>query len=394
MNTPFFSIQYLLREFSIGLGTKKLAAKKIDDACKKTEINPHDLQTLKNQLIHEPLSKYVNVYFADHVLAKIEEIFELYISFVKDIYLDGVNSHKAQELIKKYFISYAITRICTSNFGGMRITPQELAIMNISAMRFTMDMLRKGSEWQEYEMLCDKAQKDKFRKWANGKNAELPDLTGIASLGKKWERGNSWGTIKARLVISRLWDYSFYKSQICDLNIVRVMNFDTENYIYQMVDTFKHLQQSEAIKYSQSTPIARELFKLLQLSEPKTSQNKNACAELLKQLKEYQQEHDLDNETTYFWYWMNARYYLYCGELDTSIDCYINAFEYGYTPLMLAVEFDEVELVEYMLESKNKADLWSSCINSQNNQRVNLRKIAFAWRSEKVMQLLDMYGVN
>ena len=65
MKTPYFSVQYLLREFAKGLGTKGLAGKKIDDACKCAEINPSHLDSLKIELIREPLATYVNIHFAE-----------------------------------------------------------------------------------------------------------------------------------------------------------------------------------------------------------------------------------------------------------------------------------------------------------------------------------------
>ncbi|WP_348236003.1 hypothetical protein [Vibrio parahaemolyticus] len=308
MTTPYFSIQYLLREFAKGLGTKQLAAKKIDDTCKKLEINPHDLRILKAQLIYEPLKKYVNVYFADHVLEQIDSVLDLYLNFVRNVDLDGVDAQVAQSYINKYFLSYAVSYICREMLEGMRVTPKELAWLNQSAMSLAISKNESSEDWQAYLDSCDKAQKDKLRTWCKGYDAELPDIGGIASIGERWEYNNSWGTLKARLVIGRFWDHFFYRTQICDLNMIRVM--EPDDYIAQTAYTLKGLQLAGAIKYEKTTQYAQGLFEILRLRAPKTEGGQSKCQEYLSKLERYQKELDKNAETTYYWHWMNARYHL------------------------------------------------------------------------------------
>ena len=145
IQTPYFTIQHLLREFAKGLGTKSLAAKEIDDACKDNEITPQQLAKLKSQLVHEPLTKYVNLSFADHFMGQIDKVFEQYLNLMKSTPLDGVDASKAQAVINKYFMSFSVANICASCLGGMKTTPQTIALSGRTMFDFTFDKLRRDT---------------------------------------------------------------------------------------------------------------------------------------------------------------------------------------------------------------------------------------------------------
>jgi ankyrin repeat protein len=62
----------------------------------------------------------------------------------------------------------------------------------------------------------------------------------------------------------------------------------------------------------------------------------------------------------------------------------------GYTPLMLAIELDEAELVEAMMESKHyAANLEDTCIDSNTGQRVDIKRIIREWRATNVDKVLS-----
>ncbi|WP_158116547.1 hypothetical protein [Vibrio cincinnatiensis] len=89
--TPYYPIQHLLREFSKALGTKSLAAKKIDDACKNNEISSYLLEELKQKLVHQPLTTSVSLEFADLIMDEFNYLIEFYLKLVKNIELEGVD---------------------------------------------------------------------------------------------------------------------------------------------------------------------------------------------------------------------------------------------------------------------------------------------------------------
>lgn len=265
--TPYYSIQYILREFSKGLGTKSLSGKKIDDACKSAEINPYHLESLKKELIHDPLSKYVNIYFADHILEKFEHISDVYFTLMKNLPLDGVNTDSAHKLINQYFMTTAVIAICSEMLEAMELTPQHVAQSGHTLMSITLETLNTCPEWSTFVAGSSESQRERIRIWSSATEPELPDLTSIAATGEEWKPGNSWGTIKSRLFIARIWDYFFYHSGYTDLSLIQ-KNTPVQ-ILSGLAEKLFNLQKKDADKYFPVSPIMGELYDLLRLREKK-----------------------------------------------------------------------------------------------------------------------------
>ncbi|MCG6202825.1 ankyrin repeat domain-containing protein, partial [Psychromonas antarctica] len=325
ITTPYYSAQYLLREFAKGLGTKSLAGKKIDDACKNAEINPYLLDSLKKVLIHEPLSKYVNIYFADHILKQFNKITDSYFQLIKTVPLDGVNAEISRQFIDQFFMTFAIAEICSDTLNGMKLSTRYIARSDRPLISIVLEKLDDSTEWQQFVINSSDYQKDRLRIWSLEANAELPDLTSIASLGEQWQRGNSWGTIKARLITARLWGYFFHRSGYTD--IAMLVEKSPEECLVALVENLFKLLHKGTIKYQATTPLAMNLFELLSLRTPKKVDAQNQCLALLKELKKQQVQLDVNHETTYYYHWMRARYHLHSGKLTEAIEDYKLAFE-------------------------------------------------------------------
>ncbi|EJL3955275.1 ankyrin repeat domain-containing protein [Vibrio cholerae] len=321
--TPYFTLQHLLRDIAKCLGTKNWAGKKIDDACKKVEINPHQLASLKSELIHAPLSKYVNVYFADHVLREYERVESMYMALIEGMPLDGVQASKAREIISKYFMTFAIAELCRDMLDGMRLTPSGVAERRQPLMPLAIASISDGAEWQKFYQDATPVQKERIRVWSLGR--DIPDPDSIASMGEPWEEGNSWGTYKARLITARIWDYYFSQNDGVHLDLLT--EFSPEGCWNEMVRSLGALLTEGTERYCSTTNLALGLFDLLRLRKPKQANDKEHCLELLTQLDGEQQRLDKDNETTYYYHWMKARYHLHAGELLLAISCYKLAFE-------------------------------------------------------------------
>lgn len=325
IKTPYFTIQHLLREFAKGLGTKSLAGKEIDDACKHNEIAPQQLEKLKVALIHKPLTQYVNVYFADHIMKEVEKIFQYYLNVITTIPLDGVNTEKAQAILNRYFMSFSISSICTGCLDGMRTTPQAMALSGRTMLDYAFENLRRSNEWCEFEGKCTKEQKDRFRLWTLNEGNELPDITSIAALGKEWQRGNSWGTFKARLITARFWDYFFHRDESCDLNLIYSLQPAALNSSFQ--EQLISLLRNETIKYKDTSIMGLNLFEKLRLREPKTLQDKAYCEKSLPELKIQLDNLDQNDQATYYYYWMLARFNLHQGLLSGALENYKLTFD-------------------------------------------------------------------
>lgn len=325
IQTPYYSIQYLLREFAKGLGTKSLAGKKIDDACKVSEINPYHLDKLKKELIHEPLTKYVNINFADHILEKFEQITRIYFQLIRTVPLDGVSADVTRPLLDRFFMTFSVAFMCSESLDGMKLTPKDIAHSSEPLVKLVLKKLDSSNNWKNFITSCSDAQKERLRAWSQDSNTELPELSSIAALGEKWQIGNDWGTYKARLVTARLWDYFFNRSGHTDATILK------HNSLQQCLETlakeFLNLLEQSKDKYSVTTPLALELWKQLRLREERKKGSQQQCFDLLGKLKNQQELIDVNKETTYFYHWMKARYQLHSGYLQEAIAEYEHAFE-------------------------------------------------------------------
>ena len=319
---PYYSIQYLLRELAKGLGTKSKASKKIDDACKQLEINPFELDVLKQQLIHEPLTKLVNIYFADHVLNTFNDVVELYIDLMRKVPLDGVNADIAHQYIDRYFMTFFVAYMCRDMLDGMRLTPRDVAWSNKNMMLHVLENLDRSTEWQGFLANATDEQKERIRVWKTGK--ELPKFSSL-SMGECWERGNGWGTFKARLVIGRLWDHFFSNSHYVDLELLK--HHSLESCLNILIEKLNGQRKKVTEQYKALGETTEELFQHLLLRHEKGESSRHVCQQLLNQLDEQTAHYDKNEDTKYFLHWMRARFLLHSGQLEEAIPEYQQAFE-------------------------------------------------------------------
>ncbi|UKA27475.1 ankyrin repeat domain-containing protein [Photobacterium damselae subsp. damselae] len=327
--TPYFSLQALLRDFSKALGTKSREAKHIDNACLQLDVSPFRFNEFKNNLIKEDISKIVNIPFANHIFDQYENMEKSYINFMNDIPLDGVDIDKAQEILDKKLLSSLIAHLCMTVFDAMKITAQDLALSGKTAMQFMMERLKSDRNWCQYTDSLDCDQKARFNerlyKWTQD-SPELLDLSTIASFGGQYAEYHDWKVIKARLITARIWDYYFVKSGLCDINFIKTTKIQdqSDNIIHSLND----LRREATHKHKNYGNVSQELFGLLLLRHPRSEEKKQIIVTLLEKVNNYLLEYDKDNEVSYFYYWMNGRYLLHCGELDEALKMYKIAFEH------------------------------------------------------------------
>ncbi|KJZ10844.1 hypothetical protein TW85_19180 [Marinomonas sp. S3726] len=323
--TPYYSLQHILREFSKGLGTQKIAGTKIRDACNKSEINPFHFEALKQELIHKPLTKYVNIHFADHILEQFEFICECYLNLYKEVPLDAANAEESQKVLDQYFFTFAVVEVCSGSIEGMGVSARDIANSGKTFMALVLEQCSKSFEWQVFYHKSSDSQKERIRAWSSQSAAELPELSSIASLGEKSKLGNSWGTYKARLITARLWDYFFERSGYTDLNLVKhlLANECLEDLAKRLIETVTKGSK----KFEAAAKLASRVYSLLRLRKAKSSQDKEQSLALLIELKEELFAIDTRKESTYYYHWMIARHKLHSGFLEDAINEYITAFE-------------------------------------------------------------------
>ncbi|WP_441257513.1 ankyrin repeat domain-containing protein [Vibrio sp. Vf1514] len=323
--TPYYPIQHLLREFSKALGTKSLAAKKIDDACKNNEISSYFLEELKQELIHQPLTMSVSLEFADLIMDEFNYLVKFYLKLMKNIELEGVDEKKAQRHIAKCFMTFSISHICKKTIEGF--DARALACSDLTMMSYTLDGMNTIDEWKTYLNQATKEQKDRIRSWGQAK--DFPKFETITQLSPKDNDAFSgWNVIKVNLIISRLWDYTFYRSELSAerLNYMKIM--PTEVCLRFFIDGLKALQLEGRNKYSITKTIAAPLLtQLLRLRAPKQDDAKHESNRLLIEMDEMLCSLSAGDDIRYFYHWMTARYHLHSGALEKAVNNYEIAFE-------------------------------------------------------------------
>ncbi len=325
ISTPYYPIQHLLREFSKALGTKSLAAKKIDDACKNNEISSYLLEELKQKLVHQPLTTSVSLEFADLIMDEFNYLVTFYLNLVKNIELEGVDEKKVQKHIAECFMSFAIAHICTKTIEGF--DARAMASSDLAMMSYTLDGMNSLDEWQAYLNQATKEQKDQIRSWDKAK--DLPKFETITQLSPKDNDAFSeWNIIKVNLIISRIWDYTFFRSEhsAARLNYMKIM--PTKVCLKFFIDGLKALQLNGRNKYSKTRAIAVPLMtEFLRLRAPKQDDAKNESNRLLVEMDDMLRSLSAGDDIRYFYHWMTARYHLHSGDLDLAVKNYELAFE-------------------------------------------------------------------
>ncbi|EHZ2900275.1 ankyrin repeat domain-containing protein [Vibrio vulnificus] len=327
IETPYYSIQFLLREFANGLGTKGIdssIAKKIDDACKNNEITPALYHELKQKLIYEPVKGFINESMAQRFVAGFDRFVEQYRELMMAAPLDGVKVEDARAFLDRYFLTFNLSLFCDDILGDVPLNSIVVAQSKQSFVSIVINGLKQLPQWPQHYRSLSPESKERLRTWALPDKAELPSLSSINLIGRKLRTEKSWLAFKVNFLVARLWDYFFRKFPKMDVSLLHTSALESIEDSYR--SALEALLEKASLKHQRLVPLALELYDLLRLREPKTVDSEERCRILFGRLK-YESDLDKDYETSYFRYWMKARLELHCGELELAIEEYKSAFE-------------------------------------------------------------------
>lgn len=327
IETPYYSLQFLLREFANGLGTKGIdsrIAKKIDDACKNNEITPALYHELKQKLIYEPVKGFVNESVAQRFVVGFDRLVDQYRELMIAAPLDGVAVEDARIFLDRYFLTFNLSLFCDDILGNVPLNSIVVAQSKQSFVSIVVNGLKQLPQWPKYYRSLSSENKERLRIWALPDKAELPSLGSINLIGRKLRTEKSWLAFKVNFLVARLWDYFFRRFPEMDVSLLHTSARESIEDSYR--SALKTLSEQATLKHQRSVPLALELYSLLRLREPKTVDSEEHCRILFGRLK-YESDLDKDYQTSYFRHWMKARLELHCGELELAIGEYKKAFE-------------------------------------------------------------------
>lgn len=327
IETPYYSIQFLLREFANGLGTKGIdnsIAKKIDDACKNNEITPALYHELKQQLIYEPVKGFVNEPMAQRFVSGFDRFVEQYRELMMVAPLDGVKVEGARAFLDRYFLTFNLSLFCDDILGDVPLNSVMVAQSKQSFVSIVINGLKQLPQWPKLYRSLSPENKERLRAWALPNKAELPSLSYINLIGQKLRPEKLWLAFKVNFLIARLWDYFFRKFPEMDVSLLHTSTLESIEDSYR--SALEALLEKAYLKHQRSVSLALELYDLLRLRETKTVDSEECCRILFGKLK-YESDLDKDYETSYYRHWMKARLELHCGELELAISEYKKAFD-------------------------------------------------------------------
>ncbi len=327
VETPYYTIQFLLREFANALGTKGIdtsVAKRIDDACKNNEIAPAVYNELKHKLIYEPVKGFTNEKIASFFTAGFDDFIQQYREFMLVAPLDGVSAADGHAFIEKHFLTFSIAMFCDDMLGDVPFNTRIVAQSGQPFVSIVINALKQLPQWPEHYRSLSSDSKERLRVWALAEKAELPSLQYINLIGQKLRPEQLWQVLKVNFLIARLWDYLFRRFPQMDASLLYKVSSQDLDEEYR--NALSSILEKASQKHQRSIPLALELENQLRLREPKTIDSEEHCRVLFGRLK-YESEADSNHESTYFCHWMKARLELQCGHLELAIEEYKQAFE-------------------------------------------------------------------
>lgn len=328
IETPYYTIQYLLREFSNALGTKgidKNVARKVDDACNYDNvISPTVYNDLKNKLLYEPLKGFINESIASRVVSVFDNVIEHYREFMQAVPLDGVGSVDAKAFLEQHFFTFEIAFFCDEILDSTSINSKVVAQSGQSFVSIAVNGMKEMPIWADFYHSLSSQNKERLRTWSLSDKAELPSFQYLNLISQKIRPEGLLLSFKVYFLVARLWDYFFKKFP--RMNASLLYEKSPQEIGTSFHNSLTSLLKKAGNKHQCSILLGLDLHRKLRLREPKSHVSEESCRVLFGRLK-HESELDINNESTYFYHWMKARLELHCGHLDLAVEEYEQAFD-------------------------------------------------------------------
>lgn len=312
--------------------------KKLDDKINEANIR-HELFLHFFKIgIQEPINKLLPYDISSEIIAHLKRHFQNYTSnIVRNIDVDGLSREVLVNILNKFY--YPIT----TQFFTEMIPPHYLkADFNLlwdkdrKSVSTVLEWLENDKNWISYleylkSEIRAKEELDKFTRWKNGDY--LPSYQAILNLGKdnkgNQKLGNSSGKIKFWFFIARALD-EIRRTDVKDSFFDSFyLNSDISN-----KEMLLAIHNAQIGYYQLVIPTMIELFPKLnyQLLSPlkeKTEIDKTKAFELIQSARK--QLEKLGEVASYQYHWdkLEARWYLFSGDLEKAVKFYEKAFNKG-----------------------------------------------------------------
>jgi hypothetical protein len=334
---PYPRLGECYRTFALALGTKA-SNRDVDRLARKGDFDWSLLSGLSDELIVDPIKKYVEPEFGDLVGQWLEHMHGSYLDLVTTVGLDSLNRTDALRLlIPNYFALHALGLIVGIHrvFGGPELT--RLFDPERSPIAVVLEWLNEGEEIHLAKVAfqattgSDRSDREMIQKWFRG--PDLPELASIRRFADAVDQADSTRnekTLNLRrwLVVGRALAYlenaspQPFRGTMRRHLLLGMPDLDIQHHLSLAV-----IRAAE--RYSALSTPALTLYEDLKRLTPKSPGEQERTKRAIDDLERLTGEHDPEGNTLFHIAWIKGRWHILAGKLDEAISHYEMAVELG-----------------------------------------------------------------
>ena len=331
---PFPSYIEVVRSLAGAVDTKN-SEKWLDSQAMKWDFDFRSTEEAIKRVITKPLTNYIGADFAQFLTDFLTHSFTDYGKIVAKFSLDGLTRDQASGILAQHVFSFYggfIVSEVARRTGGPN--PNQLLVKGQTSIEALVGWAEQETPgWPEFLPKLQKVERDQIRRWRQGR--ELPKLISIKTLlDSKAARCTlteaDRAKLKALLVTARAIDSyrdAAFKIRGIDSALA------TADAPHSRSDIGPALTR-EALRTTQVLqPFAQRCALLAQGLSPqrfKAPDDRHAAKIAIAQLRNWQSEIDPKATTRYWLSWLEARWFVYNGELKQASAKYAETFEQCY----------------------------------------------------------------
>ncbi|MDE3273099.1 hypothetical protein [Pseudoalteromonas sp. G4] len=334
INESYPNIGYVLNRLADIADTKSLAAKgksryrKEEDFASRKSLDPTLISESVRHLFYEPISQVVTGSFAEFFSDCIWMGLNNFIEIMKRVPMEGVAQNKVVYQLNQHLLVETLASIIWQ--VGINQMPNNTVpsfYLDSHPIKALIDFYNSQQDLAENDIKKFFENTDRtVRKWRSGE--ELPNIGNLTLLAQWASLSNPEAVNEEMetLFLARFID-SFHRktkhqfvTHLKEAVLWRIIDFGRifyQFYINEISSANLHILSAEG----------NELHKLLRRSTTKPSGSFADYSARLASLKKSIEEHNLNDELSYHYYWLQGRMLILSGQIDTALECYLNAVE-------------------------------------------------------------------
>ncbi len=330
---PYPRLGEIFRTITLALDTKA-KNRDIDRLAREGDYDWSLLPTLSEELIAEPLRKYIDSDFGLLIEKHINQLHSNYINLISTVSIDGLNRQETLPiLIKNYFSCYAAGLLLNirNEFGG----PNLAELLDTNRHPIEVVLTWSGNSIQKLSKIAfsgstgeDKSNRELIDRWS--KNIQLPDLMSIKLFADaiSKHRPEIVTNLKRWLIIARSIAWFETKSPIAIRELIN-SHIHSGDYNVDIGREFSKALQENASNLSILTIPALSLYESLKRTTIKNIGSMTSTRSDLDKLEKLMMIHDSEKRTQFHLNQLNGRWYVLSGDFDNALIHYKQAVQHG-----------------------------------------------------------------